>query len=135
MKSKSLRVVLLFFLFSSFIGCGGEKIPYEVVAIRGTVTFDGKPGPKGLRLLFSPVDGEGRTSEAIVGDEGKFKAIYTRSIEGVQVGKITLIVSWSNDSATVPPEVAKIIEKYGGNTKGFPLEITKPDKEFKIELK
>ena len=131
MKTKVFYVFFSLSLFAMFSGCG-EKLPYEVVRTRGTVTFDGRPAPKGLRLQFAPIGGEGRTSEAIVGDEGKFKAVYTRSVEGIQVGKITLTVSWGG--GTPPPEVAEIIEKYGGNTKGFPLEITKPDKEFKIEL-
>ena len=131
MKIKIRYAFFSLFFLAMFSGCG-EKLPYEVVRTRGTITFDGQPAPKGLRLQFAPADGEGRTSEAIVGDEGKFKAVYTRAIEGIQVGKITLTVSWGGN--TPPPEVAEIIKKYGGKTKGFPLEITKPDKEFKIEL-
>ena len=125
----------VFCLFASFIGCG-EKLPYEVVDIRGTITFEGKPVAKGMRLQFAPVGGEGRTSEAIVGGEGKFRATYTRSTPGIQVGKIRLFVSWSGEANTkMPSEAAAIIEKFGGNTKGFAMEITKPDKNFKIELK
>jgi len=133
MKFKTLCVFLLVLLLSSCGGCG-EKLPYDVVAIRGTVTVEGKPAPKGLRLQFAPANGEGRPSEAIVGDEGRFKAIYSRSVEGVQVGKAVLIVSWGGGTS-LPPEAAGIIKKYGENAKGIPLEITKPDKEFKIELK
>ena len=132
MKLKFPNVVLLLFLFTSVIGCGREKLPYEVVAVRGTVTSNGQPVPKGVRLQFAPVNGEGRPSDAIVGDDGKFKAIYTRSVEGVQVGKVTLTLSWSGDSAKVPADAAEILKKHRG---GIPLEITKPDKEFKIELK
>jgi len=135
MRIRILHVLFFFLFLTLLIGCG-EKLPYEVVRIRGTVTFEGKPAPKGLRLQFAPAKGEGRTSEAVVGDAGKFKAIYTRSVEGIQVGKVNLIVSWGGGSnASAPPEAVEIIKKFGGNTRGFPLEITKPDKEFKIELK
>ena len=135
MKTRIFHVFLPLFLLSLAIGCS-EKLPYEVAGIRGTITFDGKPAPKGLRLQFTPVSGEGRTSEAIVGDEGKFKATYTRSTEGIQVGKIIMTVSWSGGpDASAPPDVAEIVKKFGGKTKGFPLEITEANKEFNIELK
>ena len=134
MKVNILYTFFFLFLFAMLSGCG-EKLPYEVVRTRGTVTFDGKPAQKGLQLQFAPIDGEGRTSEAIVGDEGKFKATYTRSTEGIQVGRVVLTVSWSGGSnAPTPPEVAEIIKKFGAKTKGFPLEITKPDRDFKIVL-
>ena len=135
MKTNLFCGLFFCFLLTTFIGCG-EKLPYEVADIRGTITFEGKPVPKGMRLQFAPIGGEGRTSEAIVGDEGKFRATYTRSTPGVQVGKVRLFVSWGGGSNTmIPSEAAEIIKKFGGNTKGFSLEITKQNKNFKIELK
>ena len=135
MRIRILHVLFFFLFLTLLIGCG-EKLPYEVVSIRGTVTFEGKPAPKGLRLLFTPAKAEGRTSEAIVGDDGKFKAIYTRSVEGIQVGKTNLTVSWGGGTGLpAPPAAVAIVETFGAHTKGFPLEITKRDKDFKIELK
>ena len=135
MKFKVLYVFLSFLPLPLFVGCG-EKLPYEVVGIRGTITFEGRPAPKGLRLQFAPANGMGRTSTAFVGEGGKFKAAYTRSVEGIQVGKVILTVGWSTGSdASMPSEAVEIIKKFGAATKGLPLEITKPDKEFRIELK
>ena len=135
MKTHRCYVVFLVFSLGVFVGCG-EKLPFDVADIQGTIMFEGKPVPKGLRLQFVPVSGEGRTSEAIVGDGGKFRATYSRSTRGIQVGKALLFVSWSGGSHTpIPPVAAEIIKNFGGNTKGFPLEITKADRNFTIELK
>ncbi len=137
MKLHSVFVSVALTLLIALVGCG-EKLPYPVAGIQGTVTYQGKPLPKGMFLQFIPADGEGRPSEAVVKDEGKFKAVYTRRTDGIQVGKMLMRVAWTGAGAegeTPPPEIGEIIKKYGSASEGFPVDVTKADREFKIDLK
>ncbi len=138
MKPYIAFVFVVITLSISFVGCG-EKFPYQVAGIQGTITYQGKPLPQGLFLQFVPANGEGRPSEALVGDGGKFKAVHTRRTDGIPVGKMVLRVAWNGssdtESKTPPTEIGEILKKYGGDSPGFLVEITKSDKEFKIDLK
>jgi len=55
-------------LLSAAGGCS-EKKP----AVFGLVTLDGKPLDNG-NITFSPVDGDGQTSGAIIGPDGRYRA-------------------------------------------------------------
>jgi hypothetical protein len=114
-------------------GCGGPNLPYKVVLLAGTVTYQGNPVP-GLPIFFMPE--AGRPSNAFSDKDGKFSFVYTLEADGVQAGKGTFFVELSPtdgtkyNNRTVLDEIAK---KYPKNNELLKVEITK--KETKYELK
>jgi hypothetical protein len=112
-------------------GCSGGT-PYKVVPIEGTITYKGKPLEK-VSLTF--VVGDYRTSGAFVQAGGKFKAVHSPEKLGIPVGKCTLKLGWGGGDFTSPPaEYAELFAKYGMDSSGYAFEITKADKDFKIDL-
>jgi hypothetical protein len=67
-------------------GCGGSD-PYAVktVSAAGTVTYKGKPVPKGT-ILFEPMDDKGRPASGTI-EDGKFTLSTYREGDGAVPGK------------------------------------------------
>ncbi|MDR1385665.1 MAG: hypothetical protein LBJ67_17725 [Planctomycetaceae bacterium] len=128
------KLTLLFALFAlSFIGCS-PKAPYDVVPIEGTVTYDGKPIPRDFAIKFRPDNGMNESTGNIQ-EGGKFKAIHTVDIDGVPTGKCTIRIMWNGSLGTnAPAEYQPLLQKYGFQSEGLPLEITKKDKNVKIDF-
>ena len=78
-----VRSGVLVCLLMSISGCGGPDLPYEVVPLEGTVTYQGEP-LEGVTVHFRPT--EGRESSAISEEGGKFVMRYTHDVDGVQKG-------------------------------------------------
>jgi len=126
----SVPIVLLFLCM---IGCG-PKAPYSVVPIEGVVTWEGKPLPKEFTLSFRPENGMAE-STGFIKDGGKFTTIHTVDIDGVPTGKCTVRVKWSGGFGTTPPEeYNSLLSKYGFTSEGIPVEITKKDKNLKLDF-
>jgi len=114
-------------------GCG-VKAPYPVVPIEGVVTWGGKPIPKEFTLKFRPESGMNE-STGFIKDGGKFATIHTVDIDGVPTGKCTVRVIWSGGDGTFPPDEYKpLVGKYGFTSEGLPVEITKKDKNMKLDF-
>jgi hypothetical protein len=138
-KIACLCIVSLFVV--AIAGCG-QSLPYPVVPLSGTLTYQGQPLERKLILTFTPV-GAGRASTAIVGTDGKFKAEYTNDVSGVQTGKliVTLGDAEAKDSpvaptnvAPLPPLLQEALRKYAFGGPGFEIEITKRDTNYKLDL-
>ena len=127
----TFRYCLLSLFVLSLVGCSdGQK--YKVVPFEGTITYKGKPLEK-VSLDFA-VESY-RNSGASVSADGKFKAIHSPSVMGIPVGKCTLKIGWAGGSENAPPEEYKeLFEKYGLDSPGYVFEVTKAEKDFKIEL-
>ena len=57
-------------LLISLCGCGADN-PYGAVAVKGTVTVDGKP-MDGITISFNPVSGDGMNAGGMTDKQGKF---------------------------------------------------------------
>jgi len=128
-------------LVVAIAGCG-RSLPYQVVPLSGTLTYQGQPLDRQLILTFTPI-GEGRASSAVVGTDGKFKAEYTNDVTGVQTGKLIVTLGdlgGSSDpmrmssAAPLPPHVQEALQKYAFGGPGFEIEITKKDTNYKLDL-
>ena len=90
-----LGVTLLF-------GCSG---PSNIQPVSGSITLDGKPCP-GLFVLFTPLEGEQKTSSRGQTDEnGQFTLRYSSQIQGALIGKHLVQVSPNPDPG---PGIAKV---------------------------
>jgi len=125
---------MLFALLSiTIFGCT-PKAPYDVVPIEGTATYDGKPIPQDFAIKFSPSNGMNE-STGLIQEGGKFKAVHTVDIIGVPTGSCTVKVIWNGGIETKPPaEYQPLLKKYGFQSEGLPIEITKKDLNLKIDF-
>lgn len=95
-------------LLVSIVGCSGNS---GIQQVSGIVTLDGQPCP-GLFVLFTPLEGESRTSSRGQTDQdGKFTLRYTSQIQGAQVGKHLVQISPNPEPEPGIPKV-KIPPRY-----------------------
>jgi hypothetical protein len=121
---------------SAFIGCGS---PENVGQVSGKVTLDGHP-LAGARVRFTP-KATGSPSSAITDASGNYSLVYTRDINGAEIGEHTVSISTysKGDADAEPPKPSvpeKVPAKYntkreltrtvkaGSNTINFELEST-----------
>ena len=111
-------------------GCG-PKADYAIVPIEGVASYNGAPLPDSCSLTFTV--GEHRASLGRIGAGGAFKTVHTPEIKGVPVGKAKVRVTW--DAQGDPPgEYKELFAKYGYDSEGLEIEITKPDKTLRVEF-
>jgi hypothetical protein len=80
-------------------GCNsGDRPPLGNVT--GTVTLDGKL-LAGAHIIFEPSEG-GRASTGTSDDNGQYKLIYIRKIEGAKVGPHIVKISLHDSESAVP---------------------------------
>jgi hypothetical protein len=127
-------IVAISFLAS---GCSSGT---SVVEVNGTVTHRGKKIP---RLLLNFVPETGRPSWGYSDENGRFKLIYEKDRDGIQVGKHTV---WVELHAKTPvedvasrikemPELAVILEKYGNPEKSpYRIDIKSDTRDIEVKL-
>jgi hypothetical protein len=118
-------------LLTCFSGCQ-PSLPYEIVPLSGTVTYQGKPVPN-TEIVFAPE--VGRPSNGRTDDNGRFTMIYTVKYNGVQKGKGKFFFPISRmigDNST--SEFQKVLEKYGAENTPLQFDIQKAEKNFEINL-
>ncbi|MCL2117436.1 MAG: hypothetical protein FWH27_03305 [Planctomycetaceae bacterium] len=137
MSSLTSKFFLLGLFAVVFLTPGCQKGPYPVVKLEGTIKYDGQL-LENVELTFTPE--EGRASSAFVLNDGRFKAKYSPSVMGVQSGNLRVnVIPLVNNEPGKPPtalsEVHKEVkEKYGYGQPGFPIEVTKANSSFVIDL-
>lgn len=131
-RAEIFAVCCVGILILSLSGCG-KSSPYEVVKLEGSVKWEGKPLSKEFSLEFAPTGGR-QSSGIIVDDNGRFKAIYSASQDGVQKGKsrVRVLHGFGSD---VPQEYQTLVEKYGYGTEGLEIDVQKTDMNFAIDFK
>lgn len=118
-------------------GCGG-KLPYEVVKLEGTVTYQGKP-LEGACVHFQP--DSGRESSSISGSGGVFAMKYTYDVDGVQKGAGKFYLTMPEEAGSLAgsktgrsPLLAEAVKKYSLEKTNRRAEITKADKKYELKL-
>ena len=143
MKNKIVFLLIVFSFLTFSAGCGDSGGKYKVVPLSGTLTYQGQPFGEGVLITFTPV--EGRPSTALADKEGKFKAEYTNSLSGVQVGKLNVTIApYGSSSGFLSPQaIAKsnnssnfkeAFAKYAFGGEGFDINVEKKSSDFKLDL-
>lgn len=137
MKTVRFWFPLLAGLMIMCAGCGGPH--YKVCQIEGTLLYDGTPVPE-TDINFTPSNND-RGATGHTDAQGRFKVRYTRDVDGIPPGeyKVSLSVepTYENDATKVRdelPDFKKLLERYSSETTPLTLNITKPDKEMKLEV-
>lgn len=63
-------------------GCGDN-----LASLRGTVYVDGKPAPKGMALVFDPIDKSLLPAYGFTDGNGQYRAQFTFRKDGIQPGE------------------------------------------------
>ena len=93
MLTSRILAVLFFVVIVSSAGCGsGNQI--AIIPVEGTVQFaDGKPLPKGTRLIFNPAAGNTGSAMAVLEESGAFQVVHQSGKKGAGIGKYTIQVT------------------------------------------
>jgi hypothetical protein len=118
-------------------GCNSSGL----VGATGKLTYKGQPVPSTL-VIFQPDDGS-RRSTGLTDDSGNFTLRFSRTEQGVKLGKHTVHlryeVSADEETHKIPPKASKelraVIARYG-DPKKSPLhyEVTGSGQHFDIDL-
>ncbi len=117
------------------LGCSRGDLP-ALGEVEGLVLADGQP-LKGGKIAFVPADG-GRTSDGVIGDDGRYRLIYSKDELGAKVGQHTVKISTENDVGggeripekyNVTSELTAQVEGGRKNQIDFSLEGVKPAKQ------
>ena len=135
MTIKTVLLTGIFVLICLVSGC--QKLPFKVVKLEGTLKYAGEP-LENYEISFIP-EGDGRQSSAIAGTGGRFKAKYSPTVMGVQTGKlfvkiIPLVSVGPGETHNFTDKEKELNQKYGYASQGFPIEVTKANKNFVIDL-
>ncbi|MDI9446605.1 MAG: hypothetical protein QM844_20785 [Planctomycetota bacterium] len=124
--------------FSAFLAGCGDKLPYDVVALEGTVTYQGKP-LEGVTVNFQPK--EGRISSAISGPGGKFAMKYTYDVDGVQKGAGKFFLTMPEEAGSLAgtqgeksPLLGEAVNKYSAEKSTLQVEVTEANTSYELEL-
>jgi len=114
----------------------------QIVPIEGTITHKGKPVPN-VRIYFVP---DGRPSWAISDTQGHFKLNYDEQHDGAKVGthQVWIIDESGNVDPTLAmsggplpkrnPAIRELALKYSQQNSPLKVEVTKADRNFRLEL-
>jgi hypothetical protein len=123
-----LRLVLFVCTPSILAGCGSSNEPH-LSAVKGTVTLDGKPLPRGS-IAFRPDAKGGNNSShepaGEIGSDGSY-TLHTRTRPGAPLGKYVVTVQASEPADPKDP--------YGPEKSLVPTRYTDPDtSELRVEV-
>ena len=132
-------VIFALCLLSIFaVGCK-PKSEYPVVSFGGTLTYQGKSLGQQAIVTFTPE--RGRSSSAVTDENGNFKAIYTESLNGVQVGKLQVTIApyssqfqFNKGAQNKVDAASEAFQKYAYGSPGFEINIEKANSKYKLDL-
>lgn len=126
---KRAGVVLVFasLLVLQSAGCSNTGVKNKLGRVSGTVTLGGAPLPDAL-VMFSGIQG-GSPSAGRTDSSGKYSLVFSRNINGAEVGSHTVTIS-TYQPATEDPPKPEVPEK-------VPLKYRDPDSKelLKAEVK
>lgn len=103
------------------VGCGGGGL--DTVAVRGTVTYDGKPLENGT-VRFVPVDEDGLLAVGRIGPGGQF-TLATKGTDGVVPGDYKISVQSFIIDESVPKKDREL--GIGGKKPAIPQKYSNPE--------
>ncbi len=124
-------MVLLILLGFTFVGCNSK---YDVVSVRGKLTYDGQPVPD-MIVRFEPE--VGRPSDSFTAADGSFDMGYTLDRMGVEVDSHKVTVIWASPTDAPGAKPTEIQKKVLANFKEkgpIEIKIEKPLSNFDIKL-
>jgi hypothetical protein len=122
---------LAFLLGWAILGCNSK---YDVVSVKGKVTYDGQPVPD-MIVRFEPV--VGRPSDSFTAADGSFDMSYTLDRMGVEVDSHKVTVIWASPTDAPGAKPTEIQKKVLANFKEkgpIEVKIEKPQPNFEIKL-
>jgi hypothetical protein len=114
-----------------FLGCNKK---YDIVPLKGTLTYDGQPVPD-LIVRFEPA--VGRPSDSFTDANGSFDMSYTIDRMGVEVDSHKVTVIWPPKDGQANSKPSALQQKVLADFKTHgPLDVTidKPQSNFEIKL-
>ena len=109
------------------IGCGHKSGLDGVVAVTGTVTYQGKP-IDGASVAFSP-DGKGRAASGRTDATGRFQLTTLDANDGALPGKYKVAISKVEvENAMTADQAMEWFKKNGGPPPGGNIKNRLPDK-------
>ncbi|MBQ4204563.1 MAG: hypothetical protein II655_12785 [Thermoguttaceae bacterium] len=117
------------------LGCGGaKKSPNGVVKFAGTATYGGQPIPAGFVITFTPAGG-GRPSAAVVQANGEFYAKYSTVEDGVEHGKLAVLIGWDEeDNGPIPAGFEDLPKSYAVADDALSITVEKADTAYKLDF-
>ena len=90
MRRSTVTLLILAAFLLNLAGCGDPR-QAKIVPVDGKISFaDGKPLPKGTRLIFNPAEGNMGTATGETDESGMFKVVHNSGRNGAGVGKYTV---------------------------------------------
>ncbi|MDR3199571.1 MAG: hypothetical protein LBU34_17015 [Planctomycetaceae bacterium] len=126
-----IRFGVLFFVFLLFVSGCKQSVPYDMAELEGTASYKGQP-LENVVLTFS--SGSKRPSIAVVSADGKFKAVSSPSVKGVPIGKCVVRVGWETAPDAPPEQWKELFDKYGYESDGLEIDITKSNKNYSLNF-
>lgn len=124
-------VIFAFLLGGVIVGC---KSKYDVVSVKGKLTFDGQPVPD-LIVRFEPE--VGRPSDSFTAADGSFDMSYSLDRMGVEVDSHKVTVIWASPTdapGAKPTELQKKVLADFKEKGPIEVKIEKPQPNFDIKL-
>jgi hypothetical protein len=121
-------------LLAAVSGCSGPRL----VEAKGRVLWKGKPVPS-TQVTFQPENGE-RRSTGVTDDGGNFTLRFSRTEQGVLVGKHKVFLTYpagngEHDGKKAPREMKEALAGYDAAKSDLHYEVTRNGQFFEIELK
>ncbi|QDT45233.1 hypothetical protein Pan241w_53520 [Gimesia alba] len=119
MKSSKLCLLALLsvfpLIFSAGCGGGGADDQPDLGTVTGIVTMDGAPLPN-VTVTFTPA--EGRASNGVTDEAGKYELGYLRDTMGAVIGSHNVSITTPQEAPTPPGQTYKdpIPAKYNSET-------------------
>jgi hypothetical protein len=117
---------LLFFALLAPVGCSEPGLP-NMVPIRGTVTYQGKPLQEGT-VLYVPKSADGRQARGDIQPDGSFRLTTLREHDGAQQGEYDIVVIALEPHPGEPPSREEVEARGGIRRKSIiPPKYTKAE--------
>lgn len=124
------------YLFALVLGWGilGCNSKYDIVSVKGKVTYDGQPVPD-MIVRFEPA--VGRPSDSFTAADGSFNMGYTLDRMGVEVDSHEVTVIWASPTdapGAKPTEIQKKVLADFKENGPIEVKVEKPQPNFEIAL-
>ncbi len=125
---RSIAILLCLFL----MGCPGAQVP-DLQDVGGTVTLDGTP-VEGATVMFTPLNGEGRSCMARTDADGKYVLRFSSKYAGVPKGEFNVTVSKILPSDNPAADGKELLPRQYQKSGTIVMNITEANQDLNLEL-